>query len=357
MHYCFLTISSLENAGLMRARELGKALIERGVEVSYIVDDIPANRGFHGLHPAARVEWIASPRRIGQIARRRGALRGLAPDYVEVLNPHPKTLLPLRGFDGAVVAMWDEPELLKPHGYLRRTLHRWMALWLSRRARVQLAATRLLKEELERRFGRPVAYMPHAAYLPPQPDTVSPYSQPTAVYMGNFYPLWDHDVIIDAARLMAQRGTKPPIVIMGQGPDEEKWKAMAQRAGLDNVRFLGFVTGVELWRHLRHAHVLLFPIRHTLTNLTRCPSKTFAYAQARRPIITSRVGEVGELLADKAHYVDCTPAAFADAIEGLMANPALADVDYRIEKHSWGERAGLLLELIRAGGAGDAGGA
>src|SRR5690242_5814807 len=95
MHYCFITISSLENAGLMRARDLGKALIRKGIRVSYIVDDSPENRAFDRLDPAARVEFITSPRTIGQFSRRRAALKRLNPDFVEVLNPHPKTLAPL----------------------------------------------------------------------------------------------------------------------------------------------------------------------------------------------------------------------------------------------------------------------
>src|SRR4051794_40390860 len=93
MHYCFLTLSTLDAANLIRAREMGRALIGRGVRVSYIVEDHPVNRAYRDLDPAAHVEFVANPRKLGQFARRRKLIKQLRPDFVEVLNPHPKTLL------------------------------------------------------------------------------------------------------------------------------------------------------------------------------------------------------------------------------------------------------------------------
>jgi glycosyltransferase involved in cell wall biosynthesis len=81
-------------------------------------------------------------------------------------------------------------------------------------------------------------------------------------------------------------------------------------------------------------------------NLSRCPSKTYSYAQARRPVIVNRTGEIPEVLGDLATYVDCSPEAFANAIEVAMKTPALPDIDYGIERHKWGVRADQLLDLL-----------
>jgi glycosyltransferase involved in cell wall biosynthesis len=107
------------------------------------------------------------------------------------------------------------------------------------------------------------------------------------------------------------------------------------------------VSDDQRWLHLRNAHVLLFPIRSNPINLARCPAKTFAYAQARRPVITCRVGEVPEVLEDAPTYVAPTPEAFADAIESAMKQN-LPDVDYGVEKHNWGARAEKLLDALDA---------
>jgi hypothetical protein len=92
--------------------------------------------------------------------------------------------------------------------------------------------------------------------------------------------------------------------------------------------------------------VLLFPIRENILNLCRCPSKTFAYAQARRPVITNRVGEIPLVLEDKAQHVDCTAEAFADAIESAMKTVPLSDVDYGVERHNWSARTDELLGAL-----------
>jgi glycosyltransferase involved in cell wall biosynthesis len=135
--------------------------------------------------------------------------------------------------------------------------------------------------------------------------------------------------------------------ILGWGPDLEKWRAWVKERGLSNVDMMGFHTGDFLWRHLRHAHVLLFPIRETIPNLSRCPSKTYAYMQAQRPIITNRVGEVAEVLQERAVYVDPTPEAFAAAIEQMMTPGVLhPDVEYGVESHSWSVRTTTLLARI-----------
>jgi glycosyltransferase involved in cell wall biosynthesis len=165
--------------------------------------------------------------------------------------------------------------------------------------------------------------------------------------MGNLYPLYDHDLLFEAARILKGRGKQPKIAILGGGPDLEKWRAFVREHGLSNVTVAGFVSGESLWRHLRHAHVLLLPIRTNILNLCRCPSKTFAYAQSRRPIIANRVGEVAELLRDRAIYVDQTPQAFADAIDRAMSEPQ-PDVEYDLHDPTWKSRTDDLLKLLNA---------
>jgi glycosyltransferase involved in cell wall biosynthesis len=192
-------------------------------------------------------------------------------------------------------------------------------------------------------------YLPYATYLGARDRNVpNPYSEPTAVYMGNLYPAYDHDLLIDAAAILKQRGKLPAIQIIGGGPELEPLRTKVRELGV-RVDLPGFVSGDELWRHLVHAHVLVFPIRPTILNLARCPSKTFAYAQTGRPVIANAVGEVVEVLGrgtDWPRYVDPTPQAFADALERVMDAPRARDVDYHLEHQNWDERARTLLEAI-----------
>ncbi|MGH7176549.1 MAG: glycosyltransferase, partial [Tepidisphaeraceae bacterium] len=133
-------------------------------------------------------------------------------------------------------------------------------------------------------------------------------------------------------------------------PDRPRWEAFVREHGLDNVTFYGFLPDDKMWVHIRHGHVMLFPIRPTDFHKTRCPSKTFRYAQTRRPTITCRVGEVAEVLGDQAIYVDPTPQAWADAIRKYMQTQLLPEVDFHIEEHSYANRGKRLTDALAARG-------
>lgn len=347
MRYCFFTTGSWEgNASLVRLREFGSEMVARRVEVSYLVDDLPYNHYKLDVHPQASVSYTPEPKRFSQFKARRRLLNQIEPDFVHVLNPSVKALLTLAPTRWKIVGDWDEWPARRPLPMARHWREMFLDRWLRRRSVLVVVASRFLQREFQVRFRLASVYIPYAAYLTPQPDGESPFSQPTAVYMGNLYPSYDHDVIFEAARVLQSRGITPQITIMGGGPDLEMWRAFAREQGLQNVSLPGFVTGDDLWRRLLHAHVLLFPIRENILNQCRCPSKTFAYAQARRPVITNRVGEIPFVLEDNASYVACTAEAFADAIETSMKTAPLPEVDYRVERHNWSARTDELLSAL-----------
>jgi glycosyltransferase involved in cell wall biosynthesis len=347
MHYCFVTFGSWEgNAAHIRVVNIGNELLERGHRVSYLLDDVPFNHGDLQIHPKGELAFVKSPRTLWQIPNRRKVLKELRPDYVHLQQGHPKALAALAWRKQKVVGDWDEPRIMMDYGAVRNTAEAFFDRWLRKRANVKIACTAEAQKIFRERFGLELTYIPHAPYLPEHPPTTSPFTQPTAVYMGNFFPAWDHDIVLQAALILKQRGLAPPILIMGDGEDKPKWQKFVAENQLANVNLAGYVTGDELWRRLRHAHVLLFPIRNTIVNRTRCPSKTFAYAQASRPIITSRVGELPFMLGDEPSYIESTPEAFADTIADAMARKDLPDVKYHIEHHTWRERVDRLLKAI-----------
>ena len=347
MHYVFFSTGSWEgNASMVRPRELGREMIARGVDVTYAVDDNEYNRNGLNVDPRAKVAYTNPAGRLAQVMRRRQTIADLKPDFVHVLNPAPKTCAGLWGSKWRVVGDWDEWPAMRPYGLVRRSMERYLDHWQRRRSALVVVASRYLQDQFHQRFGLEATYIPYAAYLPDQPTTTSPFAEPTAVYMGNLYPAYDHDLLFEAAMQLKAKGKRPRIMFLGHGPDLERWRGFVKEKDLPNLDVAGYTTGEELWRRLRHAHVLLFPIRPTLLNLARCPSKTFAYAQARRPVITNRVGEIPEVLGDRATYIDPTPEAFASAIEQAMERE-MGDVDYEVEKQNWGARAQTLLAALK----------
>jgi glycosyltransferase involved in cell wall biosynthesis len=351
LHYCFLTLSSWKNnASLMRLHSLGAEMIRKGVRVSYVLDDVPHNRQPDLLPAGAIAQFVSPVTGLAQIKARRRAIESLAPDFVHVLNPSPKSYLALRRLRGPrFVIDWDEWHAIKPRiGWRRRFQYAMIDRWHRKRAALLVVSSRFMQEEFERRFGRRPLYLSYAPYLQPVQAAPSPFDAPTAVYMGTLFPDFDHDIVFSAAEILKSRGVRPRIEFVGAGPELEKWRTFTHEHDLPNVHMSGFLPWPDVWARLVHAHVLLFPIRPNVGNLARCPSKTYAFGQARRPVITCRVGEVPETLGDAATYVDPTPQAFADALQQVISSPRPPDVDYHIEQHNWAARAAALLQALPA---------
>jgi hypothetical protein len=185
MHLCFVTYGPWEgNAGLLRPRHLGSALLDQGVRVSYLVDDLPGNRDLD-VDPRADVVLVPTPRGPRQLFSRRWMLWQVQPDLVHLLNPHAKSLALLLGNRRKpVLAEWDEPPVMRKFSRLRHALEVYLDGWLRRRADYQVAVTRWLQEQFHARHGMCLPYIPHGTYLGPLGETSSPYDGPTAVYLG-----------------------------------------------------------------------------------------------------------------------------------------------------------------------------
>ena len=345
MNICFFTRGTWEgNGGVIRPREFGRALLGLGHSASYLVDDGTFNRTGLAVDPRSTVHYIPNPNSPSSVRVRRRVLKELKPEFVHVVNPSVKPFLALVGMPGQrIIGDFDEwPKYGK--GLFLQARNRLLERWMLRRSCILTVASRQIQRELQRIWDLEALYLPNATFLEEHPESTSPFTEPTAVYMNNMYPERDDDVVFHAAQLLQSEGCCPKLVVIGTGADLPRWQAFVREHGLDNVRLVGWLDGVNLWRHLRYAHVLVFPLRPTPLNLARCPGKAFCYAQARRPVITTRVGEIPEVLGEKATYVECTPRAFADSIRQCMAHPALPDVDYQVEHQNWTARARLLVE-------------
>lgn len=347
MRYCFFATGSYrDNPSLIRALRFGQHLAARGVDVHYVADDIPRNRIDGLFDPRASVSRATVKSGLTQFTHRRGAIAHIAPDFVHVINAAPKTFLGLVGSRWKLVADYDEWPAGRPHRFLRRKREQFFEAWALSRAAHAIVCSRFLQRQFETAYRRAIAYIPYAVDLEELPVSGSPFAEPTAVYMGTFSKPYDLDLLFHAAKILADKGIKPRMCFVGKGPQWEMWKQFITANGLDNIELTGWLDDADMWQRLRHAHVLLFPIRPSIPNLARCPFKTYFYAKARRPIIVNKTGEVPAVLGDLGTYVECTPEGFATAIEQAMQIPDLPDVNYHVERHNWAARTDELLALL-----------
>lgn len=130
-----------------------------------------------------------------------------------------------------------------------------------------------------------------------------------------------HEVVIQAASVLAQDGIRPHFLLIGKGRREERIRELIRGEGLeDRVTLVGFVS--DLPRAMAALDVALYvPLESD--GMSRVVFECLALG---RPLIASRVGVVPEILVDgrDALLVPAgAPELLAAAIKRLVADPVL----------------------------------
>jgi glycosyltransferase involved in cell wall biosynthesis len=116
--------------------------------------------------------------------------------------------------------------------------------------------------------------------------------------------------------IAAARASDVPLVIAGEGPDEERLRDLA--AGAD-VRFTGLLAPSELAELRKRAAVLLAPSRWE----EPCPYSVLEALAAGVPVLAANRGGLPELVGEDATLPATDHGAWSDALEELWQNPGL----------------------------------
>ena len=128
--------------------------------------------------------------------------------------------------------------------------------------------------------------------------------------------------IIEALRILHERGKDMQLTIAGNGPDEARLCTRVEDLGLQQkVRFMGVVHGKERDRVWNESDLFVFPTYHEAL-----PYSLLESMAARTPALVSRVGAIPDVMEDGVHglFVQLrNPQALADAIDRLDNDRAL----------------------------------
>jgi glycosyltransferase involved in cell wall biosynthesis len=382
----------LERANGIQTMETCYALAKRGHTVDLIVrpdTHAPARDpyAYYGLTPDSRlrverapVSGPATARRFGYLAFALG--RSLGTGRADVLMTRDL---------GVASAILQLPRAARPplvyesHGYapevaaalpslvatatppsprkLRRLAAREERVW--RRAEGYVTITAALRTELEGRFGsRPrLAVVPDGVRPATGTDGAARGSGTRLVaYAGHLYAWKGVDVLLEAlARIPDAAG----LIVGGHSaePDLERTKLVAERLGIaERVTFTGLVEPVRVAELLTQADVLALPNpASAISTRYTSPLKLFEYMAARRPIVSSDLPSIREVLRDGVNALlvpPGDPVALAAAITRLFKDQALAArlaeaAFAQVPNYSWERRAerldALLSETVAAG--------
>lgn len=276
---------------------------------------------------------------------------------------------PLQAAAGAAALGW--PTLLEAHDEPQgRAGPLLMRIFLNGRGAARLlVTTEALREELERRYARPLSppfaqWAPNGVDLKRYRDLPDPPQSRASLglreaftlgYTGHFYSGRGIELMAELAR------RNPDLQFLWAGGEPaavNRWRARLEQSGLSNVHLMGFVPNRRI--PLVHAacDALLMPYGRRIevsgggdTSRFANPMKAFEYMASGRPILSSDVQVFGEIL-NPENALLLPPEdvdAWDRAVKDLVANPApfqarAARAREQAASYDWTARARRALE-------------
>jgi colanic acid/amylovoran biosynthesis glycosyltransferase len=151
---------------------------------------------------------------------------------------------------------------------------------------------------------------------------------PTFVCVASLRPYKGHAVLLDACRQLRDRGVRARVLLVGDGELRRRLAARVAREGLSGtVELLGARPHEEIPELLAGATAMVLPsVRARDGQMEGIPVALMEAMAAGVPVITTRLSGIPELVADGETGLlvpERDPAALADAMERLAADPAL----------------------------------
>lgn len=167
------------------------------------------------------------------------------------------------------------------------------------------------------------------AFQPAGPNGGDPGRRPiNIVNIGTIHEVKGQTHLIEACRLLRERGVDFMCHIIGDGPDREKLESQAQEAGLaDRVCFHGQRLRGEIIEMLQQADVFVAPsVPSSDGRREGIPVVLMEAMASGAPVVASRLSGIPELVDDGESGLLVPPGdaeAIAAAIERLAADPDL----------------------------------
>jgi colanic acid biosynthesis glycosyl transferase WcaI len=142
------------------------------------------------------------------------------------------------------------------------------------------------------------------------------------VFAGTMGKAQRLESVLQAAELLAARGSRAQFVFVGGGVEAASLEEQAKRSGLTNVRFLPPMPMAQIGRVLDAADVLLVHLRDDPLFEITIPGKLQAYMAVGKPVLLGVRGDSADLIETSGGGVTCEPedpVSLADAVEKLEA--------------------------------------
>ncbi len=147
----------------------------------------------------------------------------------------------------------------------------------------------------------------------------------SVVYFGRLTPGKGLHTLLDAASLCKNDADNPGLVfkIIGDGPLNNELREVAQTKSLDNVRFLGFMKGQNLFREIKKSLAVVVPSEWYENN----PMSVIESFALYKPVIGSAIAGIPELVKNGVTGLTFKPEDATDLYSKVLflsKNPKMA---------------------------------
>jgi glycosyltransferase involved in cell wall biosynthesis len=352
---CFVTHASMDrHAMIKRAFGMAGPLTELGHRVSICLEEYELNRAAMERLDGVTPLWYR-PGTLPMERRQKSALVAKGEfDVVHICGLGFRNVIG-RAANPAAVMLMDHSELESSQvdsPRTRRAAQYALEAWSLMYYPAQVVASAYLRDLWQKRCAqwrlkREILYLPFA-YERSWRERLENSSgtevkkrfqgKKVLFYMGGFYRGIGCYEMVDALERLLRTRNDVVAVLCGRGPEYGAMQDHVSRKGLaESIAMPGFVSENELTDYLSVADVLISPLRDTVTDRARCPSKLYEYMLTQRPIVTCRIGENGHALGDSGYYyqprdVTSMAAALERALQGGRQK-------YSVDEHSWMARS------------------
>ncbi len=263
-----------------------------------------------------------------------------------------------------IAALLGKSVIFESHSdeFNRGTIHKWMIRFLSwsKRCKKIVVISNALKEAYLNEFpqvkDKIIVAHDGADRMMPLKSNSSTKNDFTVGYVGSLYPGKGMEIV---SELVKKCPDVQFTVAGGTEKDIQPWKS--ELSDHSNINFLGFIPHSDVHETLKQFDVLVAPYQRKVDvgmDIARwmSPLKIFEYMSAQKPIISSDLPVLREILVHRENAILCSPdnsEDWANAIYELRDNPDLRNElsvnAYREfeEKYTWDRRAKTILESLQ----------
>jgi len=176
-------------------------------------------------------------------------------------------------------------------------------------------------------------------------------------YVGTMGMAHGLDTVIEAAKQLRTALPEAMLLLVGEGADKERIRALAESEGLSNLRFVDQQARERIPAFINASDVCLVLLKKTELFKTVIPTKMLEFMSCSRPVILGVDGQARQIVEDAQGGIVIEPEnadALVSAIQRLADDPKLRQQlgdsgrAYIVERYSRRKTAELYLDVLRS---------